>query len=471
MGDPAWVRKYRPSSFDDYIGDNVKNLIINRFKDRNNIPNTIMLYGTRGTGKTSMARLICKEIHCLSPVDGHSCGQCEMCREIDRYITSTEAGEECFGITEIDAATTTGKNDINDIIEDGLIPPIFPLSYKVLVFDECHQLSKAAQNSLLKVIEEPPKHLIFILCTTDPEQVIGTIHSRMQLKIEVRKKSIDEMAQKLYDISVKENLKTSMEALRVIAKKGDRIPRECITLLENIAKNNGGEVTLDVVRASIGDVASEIYIKYIQAANSSLDAILSFNKYLKDKDISPKQFVSGLMRFMLDACYAKHGINMEDYPVEFLKQVKELFSTYRSSEFDVLLQVIESVARQIDDDDTKGELLITTTAIRIGKIGLLAKGLGGEAAEAEKENKQSIVEFQKAYEEDTAKQFEKIRDVSATKEALSNIFKNITDISNTSGIIQTAPRIDLNTTKPSETSGEEKGNVPSLSELEQLIDE
>lgn len=104
MQDLAWTRKYRPASFDDYIGDNVKNLVINRLKDRNSIPNTIMLYGTRGTGKTSMARLMCKEILCESPVDGHSCGHCDMCKEVEDYISSTEAGVECFGITEINAA-------------------------------------------------------------------------------------------------------------------------------------------------------------------------------------------------------------------------------------------------------------------------------------------------------------------------------------------------------------------------------
>ena len=461
MSDIAWVRKYRPSSFDEYMGDNVKNLVINRFKDRNNIPNTIMLYGTRGTGKTSMARLLCKEIHCMNPIDGHSCGQCEMCQEIDRYITSTEAGEECFGITEVDAATTTGKSDINDIIEDALIPPVYPLEHKVVVMDECHMLSKAAQNSLLKVIEEPPKHLIFILCTTDPDQVISTIHSRMQLKIEVRKKSVEELAKKLYEIAVKENLNdVSMEALRIIAKKGDRIPRECINLLENIAKNNGGNVTIDTVRASIGDVASEIYMQYFKAANTSLEYILAFNKTLKDKDISPKQFVSGLMRFMLDACYAKHGINSEDYPVEFLTQVKSLFGMYRSSEFDTLLQVIESVARQIDDDDTKGELLITTTAIRIGKIGLLAKGLGGEVAQAEKENKKSIVAFQNNYENDVAKQFEKIRDVSPTKEALSAIFKNMSDVSGSQDDLRLTKEIPLDTSENTESNDDNDGIVP-----------
>lgn len=467
MGDIAWVRKYRPSSFDDYMGDNVKNLVLNRFKDRNNIPNTIMLYGTRGTGKTSMARLLAKEIHCMSPVDGHSCGQCEMCQQIDEYITSTEAGIECYGITEVDAATTTGKSDINDIIEDAIIPPMFPLEHKILILDECHMLSKAAQNSLLKVIEEPPKHLVFILCTTDPDQVIGTIHSRMQLKIEVRKKSVDELAQKLLEISEKEKLTVSMEALKVIAKKGDRVPRESINLLESVAKNYNNEVTMDTVRASIGDVASEVYIDYFTAANTSMEKILLFNKRLKEQDISAKQFISGLTRFMLDACYVKHGISLEDYPVEFVTQVKKLFDMYHSAEFDTALQIIEAASKSIDDDDTKSELIITTTALRIGKVGLLAQGLGSEEKESEKENKVSITNYREQLEQEEHKQFEKIKEYGPTKEALGNVFKQMADVKDTVGII--GSQIPLTTPQQTE-QGEQDGRFVSKDELEKLFD-
>ena len=453
----AWSRKYRPSSFDEYMGDNVKNLVLNRFKDRKNIPNTIMLYGTRGTGKTSMARLMAKEIHCMSPVDGHSCGECEMCQEIDRYITSTEAGAECFGVTEVDAATTNGKDSINDIIDDALIAPLYPLEHKILILDECHMLSKAAQNSILKVVEEPPPHLVFILCTTDPEQVIPTIHSRMQLKIEVRKKSVDELANRLLEIAKLENLETSMDALRIIAKKGDRVPRECINILESVAMNNGGVVTLETIKHSLDTVSTEIYIQFFNAANSSLEDVLNFNKLLKDKDISAKKFIQGLTRFTLDACYAKYDIDAEDQTVEFFKQAKELFKIYGSSEIDTLLQVVESVYRAIDDDDTKSELLITTTAIRIGKIGILAQGLGNETQKAEKENEASLVAYKKHLQEDEQKRSERVRSYGPVKEALSNVFKNMTDVKVDNNIIQ---EIGLT----SNTSTQQKDNKEFMSE-------
>lgn len=432
----AWSRKYRPSSFEDYMGDNVKNLIYNRFKDRNNIPNTIMLYGTRGTGKTSMARLIAKEILCLEPVDGHSCGKCSMCEEVDKYISSTEAGAECYGITEVDAATTTGKDSINDIIDDAIIPPLYPLTHKILILDECHMLSKAAQNSLLKVVEEPPAHLVFILCTTDPDDVIPTIHSRVQLKLESRKKSVDEIANRLLQISQIEKLEVSMDALKIIAKKGDRVPRECINLLESVAKNYGKVVTLETVRQSIGDVATEIYIKFYQAANTSLEEVLMFNKLLKEKDISAKDFIQGLTRFTLDACYAKYDIESDDQSAEFFKQAKALFNIYTSSEIDTLLQVVESVYRGLDDDDTKNELLITTTAIRIGKLGIIAQGLGHEEKMAEKENDASLASYRKHLEQDDALRAEKIKNYGPVKEALNGVLKGLTDVKASTGVLE-----------------------------------
>lgn len=435
MGDIAWTRKYRPASFDEYMGDNVKNLIVNRFKDKNNIPNTVMLYGTRGTGKTSMARLMCKEIHCMSPVDGHSCGVCQMCLDIEEYITSTEAGIECYGIVEIDSAVTTGKSDVNDIIDEAIIPPMYPLEHKILIFDECHKLSNAAQNSLLKVLEEPPKHLIFILCTTDPSDVINTIQSRMQMKIEVRKKSVDEMAEKLLEISQKEKLIVSVEALKIIAKKGERVPRECISLLENIAKNYNNEITLDNVRASIGDIASEIYVEYFTAANTSMEKILLFNKKMKENDINARDFITGLTRFMLDACYVKHGINLEDYPIDFITQIKKIFDIYHSAEFDTALQVIEVAAKTISDDDIKNELMITTTALRIGKIGLMAQGLDKETVQAEKENKEALSKYKDEVEKDKQQKFEQIKEYSPSKETLSGVFKQMADVKGTTGIL------------------------------------
>ena len=435
MADIAWARKYRPANFDDYLGEDVKKLVINRFADRNSIPNTIMLYGTRGTGKTSMARLMAKEILCENPIDGHSCGVCPICQEINDYITSAEAGVECGGIIEVNAASETGKGQMEEIIDDALIPPNFPYTHKVLILDECHMLSAAAQNSLLKVIEEPPEHLIFILCTTDPEKVIATIHSRMQLKIEVKKKTINEMVDHLLKIAEKENLKTSREALQIIAKYGDRVPRECISALENVAKNYGNEVTVQNVRDALGTVSNEIYLRFYKAANTSLAEILSFNKYRTEQNISAKDFMKGLTRFTLDAIYIKFGIALDDYTSDFIAQIKPLFRYYKVSECDVLLQIIENASRGIDSDDTKSELIITTTALRIGKVESMSKGLASESELAHDENIASVRKYSEILEKNRKSAIEKIPEADIKKEQFAELFPNMADVSNSGQMV------------------------------------
>lgn len=464
MGDIAWVRKYRPTSFEEYMGDDIKNVVINRFKNRDNIPNTIMLYGTRGTGKTSMARLLCKEILCLSPVDGHSCGQCDMCKEIDEYISATEAGVECTGITEVDAATTTGKSDINDIIEDALIPPMYPLKYKVIIMDECHMLSVSAQNSLLKVIEEPPKHLVFILCTTDPEKVIGTIQSRMQLKLEVKKKTVDEMVLKLEEIARAENLTISKEALQVIAKKGDRIPRECIMLLESIAKSSSGEVTLASVREQLGEVSTEIYMEFYRAsfnavAKKSPYSILEFTKTLQEKNIAYKDFIQGLSRFTLDCIYIKHGIGLEDYPTSFVKQVKDLFKMYNSSGYDFLIKAMLSAYYNLSTDDVKNELTIINTGLRVGKAVQISQmssverlvqnvtrtclyDLEHQKDIGQNENLESIRNYQSLLDSHNRTAIDKVPETELRKEEFATIFKQMEDVSGGSAILDASPIAD-----------------------------
>ena len=429
MQEIAWYRKYRPVTMDDYMGDDIRTLVGSRFTVPSSRPNVFMLYGNRGCGKTSFARIIAKYYLCEHPVNGEPCENCEICEAINNSLIAGEADVEVPGVVEIDATTANGKEAIQNIIEEALVPPIYT-KYKILILDECHMISKAAQNSLLKIIEDVPEHLIVIFATTDPDDVIGTIHSRCQIKIEVKKKTVDEMADRLMYISKQEGLTTSIEALKVIAKKGDRVPRECINLLENVAKTYSGNVTLDNVRKATGTVAEDVYMEYYRSANSGIEDILNFNKKLKDLNISAKDFVSGLTRFTLDCLYIRHAIAIEEYPVEYMKQVNKLFKTYTSGEFDMLLQILEGAFKSIGADESKNELTITLTALRIGKIGLLADGLANEIVNAEKENKVSIEEYRKQASKEINEQINAVHSISPTKEKLSEMISGLKEIPN-----------------------------------------
>lgn len=429
MENIAWYRKYRPSTIEDYIGDDIRRIVNSRFTDKDKLPQVALVYGTRGCGKTTFARIISKYYLCESSEDGHPCEQCEICRTINDVLIAGEIGVEVPGVVEIDATIANGKDAIQDIIEDAILEPMYT-RYKVLIVDEAHMITPQAQNSLLKVIEDIPKHLVVIFATTDPEKVLGTIKSRCQVRLNVRKKTVDEMADRLLYISKKEGLTTSLEALRIIAKKADRVPRESINLLESIAKTYGNVVTIENVRESTGDVAVEIYMDYFKAANESLEDILNFNQRIKELDIAPKDFISGLTRFVIDCMYIRHGIQLDDYPKEFVKKAKDLFKMYTSNEFDTLLQVIEHASKMIvTDDDARNELVIINTALRIGKIGLLAEGgLSDEVSQADKENKKSIREYKANIERERRALEDRVTSFEPTKEKVAEHLRDMADI-------------------------------------------
>lgn len=457
----AWYRKYRPSTMADYMGDNIKKVVEARFTVKENMPQVLLIHGNRGCGKTTFARIVSKYYLCEQPVDGEPCNECDTCITINEVLIGGQVDVEVPGVTEVDATTANGKEAIQNIVEDAIIPPMYG-DKKVVILDEFHMVSPAAQNSLLKVIEDIPPHLVVIFATTNPEKILDTIKSRCQLKLEVKKKSVEELAERLLYIAEKEGLRVEKEALKIIAKKGDRVPREAINLLEDVAKNSGGEVTVAKVREFTGDVAADLYLRFIESANSSLEDILIFNAKLKEMDIAPKRFVSGLTRFVLDCLYIRYTINNEDYPIEYAEQVKKVFKHYTSSSFDTLLQCLEYATKMVGEDETRGELIITTTALRIGKIGILNTDLANESKQAEVENKQSIKEYKKIAENEIEEQLNNTHSISPTKEKLISLLGSMTDVANSNNI-------DINAVDKDEREEKEEGFF-SANDLESLFD-
>lgn len=442
----SWYTKYRPATMEEYSGPKIKDIVSKRFTKRSNMPHVIMIHGSRGCGKTTFARIISKYYLCQNPAeDGTPCEECEMCQSINEILIGGESSQvECPGVTELDATIMNGKEAIQEVLDEALQSPIYS-DFKVLIVDECHMISNAGQNSMLKIIEDIPSHLVVIFATTDPQKVLQTIKSRCQLTLEARKQSVKDMADRLMQISQMEGLTVSKEALEIIARKGNRVPRECINLLEGIAKTYDGEVTVDNVREHLGGVSSELYMEYFTAANKSLSAILIFIKKLKTEDVKLNEFVSGLMAFALDSMYIKHGISLEDYPVDYVKAVKELFDIYGSSDFDVLLQILEYLSNNLTaEDEAKNELLLTTTAMRISKIQLLANGLAKEQSEAITENKISLYEHSQKLKVNNADLAEQMK-MDVTPADLSESFDGVTQVINTQGLLDSVqlPKIDI----------------------------
>lgn len=404
MADIAFYRKYRPRTMNDYMGDAIKKTVKSRFADPRKYPQVILLMGSRGTGKTSMARLIAKEYHCQEKTEeGFACGECWACKDIEESLIVE--GNPTDGVMELNIATDGGKGAIEEMLEDAMIPPMPPLKYKVVILDECHMATAQAQNALLKIVEEPPEHLVFIFCTTDPEKMITPLKSRCQLTLEVKRPTVDELAQHLLKVCQNEGITTSIEALKIIAKKAGRIPRESLSLLENISIEYANKVTLDNVRHLTGEVSTEYYMGFYRAANSKtgqVEALLNFVNKLRENDVSCRDFINGLIRFTLDCMYIKYGIGLEDYPVEFAKTAKELFGIYNTEELDVILQIIEYAVKLMNSDDNRTELIVITTGIRIGKAKNLSMCITDSNREAEFENNLSSERSKQLRKEDLA---------------------------------------------------------------------
>ena len=248
MAYTALYRKYRPDTFDEVKGQDqavtpLRNQIIS-----GRIGHAFMFCGTRGTGKTSVAKIFARAVNCEHPVDGNPCGECESCRAIARGAS--------MNVIEIDAASNNGVDNIRQIRDEVAYPPTEG-KYKVYIIDECHMLSGGAENALLKTLEEPPSYVIFILATTDPQKVAVTIKSRCQ-QYNFKRLTVPEISDRIRELLEKENVTAQEKAVQFIARKADGGMRDALSLTDQcISFYPGEELTYDKVLNVIGAVDSQ----------------------------------------------------------------------------------------------------------------------------------------------------------------------------------------------------------------------
>lgn len=423
----SWARGYRPRNLDEYKGDAVKNKIANRIQSAGGGKpfSVLLLYGMRGGGKTSLSRLIAKDLLCENPINGHACCECDMCRELDENLLFADNGALTDNVLEMNVAIDSGKSAIESTMEEMDNEPIYG-KYKICILDEVQKATNAFQNALLKRLEEPKPYEIYILCTTNPEDLLQTVKSRCEVSIEIKPATLDDLVDRLLYICEQEKVKTSKAALKLIANYTGRNPRESILKLEDIAKSNARVVTVEDVQRETGSKDSKMYIDYYRAANSGLNDILTFTQNLKENNISYTEFIRGLTKFTLSCINIKFGIGLSSYSPDYIESVKKFFNVYNSEDIDCLLQILEYANKMMNSDNTMSELVLNTTAMRISKIKLLAVGLQNEKElaieETKKGNKQSI-EISK--EEKTLKAKENILDNALVSSALG---KNVTEI-------------------------------------------
>ena len=274
----ALYRKYRPQTFDDVSGQAAVTQTLKTQLMSGKMSHAYLFTGSRGTGKTSCAKILAKAVNCLHPDNGNPCNACEACRAID--------SGSCMDVLEIDAASNNGVDNVRDLRDDAIYTPS-QVKMRVYIIDEVHMLSISAFNALLKIIEEPPEHLLFILATTELHKVPATILSRCQ-RFSFRRISQEDIAARLQYVAYQENIDLDDSAARVLARLADGGMRDGLSLLDQCASATTGELTAERVYACLGIAGEQRcgeLMGYI-AAHDTRKALELFNRlYAEGKDL------------------------------------------------------------------------------------------------------------------------------------------------------------------------------------------
>ena len=274
----ALYRKYRPQTFDDVVGQMAVTQTLKTQLLSGHLSHAYLFTGSRGTGKTSCAKILAKAVNCLNPENGNPCNCCEACRAID-------AGS-CMDVLEIDAASNNGVDNVRDLRDDAVYTPS-QVKMRVYIIDEVHMLSISAFNALLKIIEEPPEHLLFILATTELHKVPATILSRCQ-RFSFRRISQEDIAARLQYVAYQENIDLDDSAAKILARLADGGMRDGLSLLDQCASATVGELSAERVYECLGIAGEQKcgeMMAYIAAKNTR-GALELFNRlYADGKDV------------------------------------------------------------------------------------------------------------------------------------------------------------------------------------------
>ena len=291
----ALYRKYRPQTFDDVVGQTSIVKVLKNSIEQHKFCHAYMFFGSRGTGKTSLSKIFARAVNCLEPIDGNPCGKCKNC------LAASE--KECVDILEIDAASNNGVDEIRELRNKiNLVPA--ELKYKVYIIDEVHMLSIGAFNALLKTLEEPPEHAIFILATTDPQKVPETIISRCQC-FSFQRIATDMLIHRLEYVCNCENIKIENEVLKEIALAADGGMRDSLGMLDKLSSYTDDLITMDVYTELNGLITRKdlkMFSDFIFSCNFKevLSQITQFNNSGKNLIQITSQFMYYLRDLLVD---------------------------------------------------------------------------------------------------------------------------------------------------------------------------
>ena len=296
------ARKYRPSTFESVVGQRALTTTLKNAIATGKLAHAYLFCGPRGVGKTTCARIFAKTINCLHPTaDGEACNACESCVAFNE--------QRSYNIHELDAASNNSVDDIRQLVEQVRIPPQIG-KYKVYIIDEVHMLSASAFNAFLKTLEEPPRHAIFILATTEKHKILPTILSRCQI-YDFQRIGVEDTVAHLAYVASKEGITAEPEALNVIALKADGGMRDALSIFDQVVSFTGGNITYQSVIENLNVLDYEYYFRLTDQLleHRISDALLLFNEVL-NKGFEGSHFINGLASHFRDLLVSKDPVTL-----------------------------------------------------------------------------------------------------------------------------------------------------------------
>ncbi|NLJ70788.1 MAG: DNA polymerase III subunit gamma/tau [Clostridiaceae bacterium] len=398
MSHIALYREWRPQTFSDVVAQKqvvypLKQSIIN-----GEIGHAYLFSGTRGTGKTSVAKIFAKAVNCLNPEQGNPCNQCEICQSIN--------SGSLLDVMEIDAASNNSVDNIRRITDEIVFMPA-RAKYKVYIIDEVHMLSTGAFNALLKTLEEPPEHAIFILATTEPYRIPATVTSRCQ-RFDFRRIPHDSIIEKLTQIAQQSNIDIDEPALLAIAQLSDGALRDAISLLDQASSGIGSRITKEKLFDLVGIVQDQFMLKLTTALlNKDLQEVLQLIDELVMSGRDLERFVTEFAQFLRNLLVTKITGNHEEwfgFSQQDLEHVNVLAEHITE---ETLLAWIESISKLAADLRYSGDIRI---AIEVGLIKILnqvssthkIESVGEQATNIPNQNKSVSEQVEIATEQDVS---------------------------------------------------------------------
>ena len=331
----ALYRKYRPDNFDDVVGQDKVVKVIEHAIETNRISHAYLFSGPRGTGKTTTAKIIARMVNCTNLVDGKPCGVCECCKNI---FNNND-------VVEIDAASNNGVDEIRELRDKvNLVPTL--AKYKVYIIDEVHMLTVQAFNALLKTLEEPPSHVIFILATTEPHKIPLTIASRCQ-KFQFSKVSDDQIVNRLRQIVDNENVQITDDALYEIARLSDGGMRDAINFLDQLISYKDSEITIDDVYQVNGSVSYDDIYKFIVDINAgNKSEIINVVEEIDHTGKSIIKFIDEVIIFLKDTLIYVNNSKLSEISSKNEK-LKEIGSLMDQKKIYTLIMTLNDIVNKI----------------------------------------------------------------------------------------------------------------------------